>query len=190
MTTHLIRVSCRPEREDGRRPVRDRRRNSSAPTDDDDYEQKLPINSSPSYRETVSETRRLQRSRVTRSPRAGREVLGRPHDTDNATAGSDMRRRGDDHGRRRDADADADESLVLEGNTATTDLVFEATLAAPHPALTFNFRTVDGHRQGTADFDATSRLEDLPRESTTPKRTSSDHDQGQGRHCSTSSTRP
>ena len=72
---------------------------------------------------------------------------------------------------------------VLEGNSATTDLVFEATLAAPHPALTFNFRTVTDtantpptstRQAGSKFFPANS--------STTPGAVDedTDHDQGQG----------
>ena len=91
-----------------------------------------------------------------------------------------------------DDDVDADPTLnspsVLEGNSATTDLVFEVTLAAPHPALTFNFRTVDGHRRYSR-LRRVSRLEDLPRQQRHHSDEDSDHDQGEGRHCSTSSTR-
>ena len=51
---------------------------------------------------------------------------------------------------------------MLEGNSATTDLIFEATLAAPHPALTFNFRTVTD-TANTSDFDAAAGSKLFPR---------------------------
>ena len=59
--------------------------------------------------------------------------------------------------------------LVFEGNSGLTDLVFEATLAAPHPAVTFNFRTMtDGTTTAnSSDFDAVSGSKVFPANSTT-----------------------
>jgi Calx-beta domain-containing protein len=56
---------------------------------------------------------------------------------------------------------------VLEGNSSTTDLVFEATLAAPHPALTFNFRTVNDSAAAPSDFAAQSGSKLFPANNTT-----------------------
>ena len=44
---------------------------------------------------------------------------------------------------------------VNEGNAGLVDLVFEATLNAPHPAVTFNYRTV-AESANTTDYDAAS----------------------------------
>jgi Calx-beta domain-containing protein len=55
---------------------------------------------------------------------------------------------------------------VLEGNSGLTDLVFEATLAAPHPAVTFNFRTATGTASGS-DFEAVSGSKLFPANSST-----------------------
>ena len=38
---------------------------------------------------------------------------------------------------------------VNEGNSGLIDLVFEATLAAPHPAVSFNYRTVNDTANAT-----------------------------------------
>jgi large repetitive protein len=56
---------------------------------------------------------------------------------------------------------------VLEGNPpGSTNLVFEASLAAPHPAVTFNFRTV-AETANTTDFDAASGSKLFPANSST-----------------------
>ncbi len=55
---------------------------------------------------------------------------------------------------------------VNEGNTGLTDLVFEATLNAPHPAVTFNYRTV-AETANTTDFDAASGSKLFPANATT-----------------------
>ncbi len=55
---------------------------------------------------------------------------------------------------------------VLEGNSGLTDLVFEASLAAPHPAVTFNFRTAIGSANGS-DFETVSGSKLFPANSST-----------------------
>ncbi len=55
---------------------------------------------------------------------------------------------------------------VFEGNSGLTDLVFEATLNAPHPAVTFNYRTV-ADTANTTDYDAASGSKLFPANSTT-----------------------
>ena len=55
---------------------------------------------------------------------------------------------------------------ILEGNSGLVDMVFEATLAAPHSAVTFNYRTV-ADTANTTDFDAASGSKLFPANSTT-----------------------
>ena len=55
---------------------------------------------------------------------------------------------------------------VLEGNSGLVDLVFEATLAAPHSAVTFNYRTV-ADTANTTDYDAASGSKLFPANATT-----------------------
>ena len=50
---------------------------------------------------------------------------------------------------------------VVEGNSGLINLVFEASLAAPHPAVTFNFRTV-ADTAGTSDYEAASGSKPFP----------------------------
>ncbi len=55
---------------------------------------------------------------------------------------------------------------VVEGNSGLINLVFEASLAAPHPAVTFNFRTV-AETADTSDFEAQSGSKTFPANSGT-----------------------
>ena len=57
---------------------------------------------------------------------------------------------------------------ILEGNSGLADLVFEASLPAPHAAVTFNYRTV-ADTANTSDYDAASGSKLFPANSgTTP----------------------
>jgi large repetitive protein len=55
---------------------------------------------------------------------------------------------------------------INEGNSATVDLTFEASLPAPHPATTFNFRTVAGSADGS-DYEIQSGSKNFPANSST-----------------------
>ncbi len=55
---------------------------------------------------------------------------------------------------------------VNEGNSGLIDLVFEATLAAPHPAVSFNYRTVND-TANASDFEAASGSKLFPANSGT-----------------------
>ena len=57
---------------------------------------------------------------------------------------------------------------VLEGNPGSTvTLVFEATLPAPHTAVTYNFRTVNDSAAAPSDFVAQSGSKNFPANNTT-----------------------
>ena len=128
------------------------------------------------------------RSTATRSSRPNEKFSVALTDPDNAGPEPDNR------GEITITDDDATPTPTLNSPRswrATLDrphLVFEATLPAPHPAVTFNFRTVTD-TAGTVDFDALSGSKLFPANNGTRSHEGADHDQGEGRHCSTSSTR-
>jgi len=55
---------------------------------------------------------------------------------------------------------------IFEGTSGTVELTFEASLPAPHPATTFNFRTAAGSADGS-DFEAQSGSKNFPANSST-----------------------
>ena len=98
-------------------------------------------------------------------------------------------RRDHDHGRRLDTDPDAHEPVrSWRATRGLADLVFEASLPAPHAAVTFNYRTV-ADTANTSDYDAASGSKLFPAELGDHADEGADHDQGQGRPRWTRSTR-